>query len=103
MAPLTDAQCSPEHTFTLGQRLEGEGIVAEVVSLKPLAVMIVTVEGFWATYSDNADVTKPHARFTVGATYRMYLGNPQLRNFNFEHAYLPWISAYENGTLCHYR
>lgn len=75
----------------------------KVINLDPLTVLCLEVEGHWKEYGTwKGHDGKPYVTWIPGETYELYMGNSQIRNFNFPPG-LPWCSIYENGTISHYR
>lgn len=87
------------HKFKPNQICEGEGMKFQVVSLDPLTVLCLEVEGQWKSYAAWQD----HKTWIPGRTYELKMGNPDIRNFNFLPPDLPWCSVYESGDIRHYR
>lgn len=87
-------------TFQLGQLVKGEGLIFEIISIDPIIkVKCLENNGGW---SKEGDFGRYYPTWIQGQEYELYLGNSEIRNFNFN-GKLPWVSLYENGKACHYR
>lgn len=93
-----------ETNFTLDQICEGEGMKFQVINLEPLTVLCLEVEGHWKEYGRwKGHNGQYYKTWVPGETYKLYMGNSSIRNFNFCDSRLPWCSLYENGKVAHYR
>lgn len=96
--------------FTIGQKLEGDGLAFEVIQVEPVVrVKCLTVSKFWQNVHCVAMPNNPSVMqetWVAGKEYELREATvvpEKIKNYVAASHLLPWHIFYTNGLVQHYR